>query len=80
MLISGFMGAAVGFTLGSDTSCDGRMCGAVDTAVGVTLGSISSSSGRVNRVVGATDGVTLGCDVPFDISDISLGNWSGATR
>ena len=40
------MGTVVVFTLGSDTSCDERMCGVVGSAVGVTHGSIASSDGR----------------------------------
>ena len=37
MFIHGFMGAAVGCTLGSDILSDGRMCGAIGVAVEVTL-------------------------------------------
>ena len=78
-LISGPVGAAAIFTLGSDSSFDGRICGVVGTAMEFTLGSAASSDGRSNGVVGATVGATLGSDLLFDICGISFKNCGGAT-
>ena len=80
MIISELLGAAAGFTLGSDSSSDGRMRGGVGAAVGVTFASAASSDGRINGVVDATVGATTGCDVSFDICGMFFGNFGGAKR
>ena len=79
-LISGPVGAAAIFTLGSDSSFDGRICGVVGVAVKVILGSDASFYGRINGIVVATVGAILGSDVSFNICGMFFGNCGGATR